>query len=184
MKREVPAQVAHRLLAGRPTCLLTTRYRGQNNVMTLSWTCPVSLEPPLIALAIHPSRYSHGLLEKSQECVLNIPSRPLGEQIVQCGTRSGADIDKFGAGDLQLESGRRVSSMWIDQCLAHIECAVVDCIAPGDHSVFLVQVVGAWAEEEAFVNAWRVRGQPEDLLPLTHLGGSLFGLLGAEVELS
>lgn len=183
MKRQVPAQNAHRLLAGRPTCLLTTRYRGQNNVMTLSWTCPVSLDPPLIALAIHPSRYSHGLLEKSQECVLNIASRPMGEQLVQCGTRSGADVDKFGAGGLDIESGRRVSAVWIEQCLAHIECAVIDRIAPGDHSLFLVEVVGAWAEEEAFESAWRVRGQPEDLLPLAHLGGALFGMLGAEVTL-
>ena len=184
MKREVPFQNAHRLLAGRPACLLTTRYRGRDNVMTLSWTCPVSLEPPLIVLAIHPSRYTHDLLEKSQECVLNIASRPMGEQLVQCGTRTGADIDKLRTGDFDVESGRRVSALWIGQCLAHIECAVVDRIAPGDHTLFVVEVVGAWAEEEAFADTWRIRSQPEDLLPLAHLGGSLFGLWGAEIELS
>ena len=184
MKREVPLQIAHRLLAGRPTCLLTTRYRGQDNVMTLSWTCPISLEPPLIALAIHPSRYTHGLLERAQECVLNIPARPLGEHIVQFGNRSGADLNKLEASGLDVEAGRRVDALWIDQCLAHIECAVVDRMAPGDHSPFIAQIVGAWAEDEAFADVWRVQGQPEDLLPLTHLGGAVFGLLGAEIKLS
>ncbi len=184
MKREIPPQIAHRLLAGRPTCLLTTRYRGQDNVMTLSWTCPISLEPPLIALAIHPSRYTHGLLERAQECVLNIPARPLGEHIVQFGNRSGADLNKLEASGLDVEAGRRVDALWIDQCLAHIECAVVDRMAPGDHSLFIAQIVGAWAEDEAFADVWRVQGQPEDLLPLTHLGGAVFGLLGAEIKLS
>lgn len=152
--------------------------------MTLSWTCPISLEPPLIALAIHPSRYTHGLLERAQECVLNIPARPLGEHIEQFGSRSGADMNKLEASGLDVEASRRVDAPWIDQCLAHLECAVVDLIAPGDHSLFMVQIVGAWAEDEAFADVWRVQGQPEDLLPLTHLGGAVFGLLGTEIKLS
>jgi flavin reductase (DIM6/NTAB) family NADH-FMN oxidoreductase RutF len=180
---EVPLQHAHRLLAARPTCLLTTRYRGRDNVMTLSWTCPVSLEPPLVVLAIHPSRYSHDLLEKGLECVLNIPSRPMGEELVLCGTRSGADGDKLAALGLALESGRRVSAPWLAGCIAHLECDIIDRITPGDHSLFVAEIVGAWAEEEAFSGTWRVRGQPEDLLPLIHLGGSRFGLLGTEIEL-
>ncbi len=184
VKREVPLQIAHRLLAGRPTCLLTTRYRGQDNVMTLSWTCPISLEPPLIVLAIHPSRYTHDLLERAQECVLNIPARPLAEHIEQFGTRSGADMNKLEASELDVEAGRRVDALWIAACLAHIECAVVDRMTPGDHSLFVVQVVGAWAEDEAFAGGWHVEGQPEDLLPLTHLGGAVFGLLGSEIKLS
>jgi len=152
--------------------------------MTLSWTCPISLEPPLIVLAIHPSRYTHDLLERAQECVLNIAARPLGEHIEQFGNRSGADLNKLEASGLDVEAGRRVDAPWIAQSLAHIECAVVDRIAPGDHSLFIVQIVGAWAEAEAFADVWRVQGQPEDLLPLTHLGGAVFGLLGAEIKLS
>jgi len=181
--REVELQLAHRLLAARPTCLLTTRYRGRDNVMTLSWACPVSLEPPLIALAIHPSRYSHDLLQKGEECVLNIPGRPMGEQLMRFGTRSGSDGDKVAGSGIVLASGQRVSAPWVAGCLAHIECALVDRFAPGDHTVFVVQVVGAWAEEEAFSGSWRVQGQPEDLLPLCHLGAARFGLLGAEIEL-
>jgi flavin reductase (DIM6/NTAB) family NADH-FMN oxidoreductase RutF len=183
VKVEVPLQTAHRLLAGRPVCLLTTRYRGQNNVMTLSWSCPVSLEPPLLALVVHPSRYTHGLLERAQECVLNIPARPMGEQIKDWGTRSGADLDKLDASSLDMSEGRRVGALWIDACLAHLECAVVDRFSPGDHSIFVAQVVGAWAEEDAFAGTWSVQSQVEDLLPLAHLGGSRFAMFGSEIML-
>lgn len=176
MKREIPLGMAHRLLAGQPACLLTVRYRGRENAMALAWTCPISLAPPLLALAIHPACYTHDMLDRSQECVLNIPARPLAEQLVRMGALSGAQTDKLRESELALASGRRVEAPWIDECLAHLECAVVDRVAPGDHSVYVVQIVGAWAEEEAFDQAWKIDDQQEDLLPMHHLGGGRFAL--------
>jgi flavin reductase (DIM6/NTAB) family NADH-FMN oxidoreductase RutF len=184
VKQEILLQRAHRLLAGRPACLMTTHYRGKSNIMTLSWTCPVSITPPLVLIAVHASRYSHGLLERSQEFVLNIPGRPLAEHLARCGTQSGADVDKTLDDRLTIEAGRRVSAPWIEQCLAHLECAVVEHTAPGDHSLFVAEIVGAWAEEEAFDQVWRVDEQPEDLVPLAHLGGASFGMLGTRVDLA
>ena len=184
VKQEVPLAHAHRLLAGQPACLLTVRYRGQENVMSLGWICPISLEPPLLVLAIHPSRYTHDMLERSQECVLNIPSRPLAEQLVRCGTLSGAEGDKLADSGLTLENGQRIEVPWIGECLAHLECALVERLAPGDHTLFVVEIVGAWAEQEAFGQTWIVNDQQEDLLPLHHLGGGRFGLLGSSFATS
>ena len=184
MKKEVPLSRAHRLFAGRPTCLLTVRYKGQVNVMTIAWVCPISLEPPLVAMAIHPATYTHDMLKRSEECVLNIPGRPLAEQVLKCGQASGEDVDKIELTGLTLESGHRVEVPWIEECLAHVECAVVDIVAPGDHSLFIAQIVGAWAEEEAFEETWLAPEDTEELLPLLHLGGKLFALLGKKIDLS
>ncbi len=179
MKQEVPLTLAHRLLAGQPACLLTVRYRGRENVMALAWACPISLAPPMLALAIHPSCYTHDMLARSEECVLNIPGRPYAEQLVRCGSVSGADVDKLHESGLTPAQPRRVEAPWIEECLAHIECAIVERLSPGDHSLFLVEVVGAWAEEEAFGQTWHIEDQPEELLPFHHLGGGRFGLMGS-----
>lgn len=181
MKQKVPLRWAHRLLAGQPICLLTTRYKGQVNVMTVGWLTPIGLEPPLIAIAIHPSRYTHDMLQRSGELVLNVPGRPLAEAVLKCGAVSGADGDKLEEAGLTAESAQRVEVPWIDECLAHLECAVVDVIKPGDHSLFIVQVVGAWAEEEAFQDTWRIPEGNEALLPLHHLGGESFALITDKV---
>ena len=140
MKVEIPLSQAHRLLAPRPACLLTTRYRGQVNVMTIAWVCPVSLEPPMVMMAIHPSTYTHGMLQRSEEAVLNIPGRALAEQVAACGEASGADVDKIATTGLTLESGHRVEVPGIAECLAHIECAVVTAVTPGDHTVFVAEM--------------------------------------------
>jgi flavin reductase (DIM6/NTAB) family NADH-FMN oxidoreductase RutF len=182
MKVEIPLTKAHRLLAGRPTCLLTTQYRGRVNVMTIAWVCPISLEPPLVMMAIHPSRYTHDLLTRSEEAVLNIPGRPLAEQVMQCGTESGGNVDKIEVTGLTLDAGRRVEVPWVAECLAHIECAVVEVFVPGDHTLFIAQIVGAWAEEEAFNEIWLQPEDNEELLPLYHLGGTMFGLMGKMIR--
>jgi len=177
----VALSVAHRLLAARPTCLLTTAYKGQVNVMSIAWVQPVSMEPPLVGMAIHPSSYTHDMLKRSEECVLNIPSRPMLEQVLKCGRVSGADVDKVREANLVLESAQRVSAPWIEGCLAYLECAVVEVVAPGDHSLFIAEIVDAWAEEAAFQERWLIP-EEEELLPLHHLGGSVFALLGKLVQ--
>lgn len=182
MKKEIPLLQAHRLLSPRPVVLLSAHYRGQDNVMAVAWVCPVSLQPPLVAVAVHPSRYSHDMIGQSEEFVLNVPGRRLMEQVWTCGTLSGGEVDKITACGLEIEAGRHVQAPWIADCLAHLECAVVTRVQPGDHTVFVAQVVGAWAEEEAFDEVWRVNGVEEELLPLHHLGGTAFALMGQSLE--
>jgi flavin reductase (DIM6/NTAB) family NADH-FMN oxidoreductase RutF len=181
MKKQVPLNVAHRILAGRPTCLLSTIFRGEFNVMAIAWVGPVSLEPPLIAMAVHPSSHTHELLRRSEECVLNVPARPLLEQVVACGTLSGADGDKLLPPGLTLDEGRTLDVPWIHECLAHLECGVVNMAAFGDHTVFVAQVLDAWAEEEAFSDVWLSPQSTEELLPFAHLGGKAFCLLGRTI---
>jgi flavin reductase (DIM6/NTAB) family NADH-FMN oxidoreductase RutF len=184
-QEEIPLNQFQRLVAGRPACLLTVRYKGQVNVMTLSWVSPVSSEPPLLGMAIHPSSYTHDMFKRSQECVINIPGRPLAEQVVQCGSVSGQQEDKLALTHLQLDNGRRVQAPWISECLAHLECSVVGTVAPGDHTLFVVEVVGIWAESGAFANGfWLLPDDAEELHPLIHLGDTSFALLGKKITVA
>jgi flavin reductase (DIM6/NTAB) family NADH-FMN oxidoreductase RutF len=184
MKEEVPLYRAHRLLTSGPICLMTTRYKGEVNASLVPWCCPVSLDPLLLAVALHPSRYVHDMLPRSEECVLNIPGRPLAEQALACGDREGADEERLRTLGLILESGQRVEVPWIDECLAHIECQLVDVLTPGDHSLYIWEVVGAWAETDAFRDYWLQPQEAEEMLPLHYLGGRQFCLMGPVIDLS
>lgn len=182
-KQEVALQHAHRLTAGRPACLLTVRYKGQVNVMALGWVTPLSAQPPLLGLAIHPACYTHDMLLKSQECTLNIPGRALAEQVAKCGSVSGQQEDKIRLTGLHLDTSRRNEAPWISECLAHIECALVDTLAPGDHTLFIAEVIGAWAEDAAFKDGLWLLPEDEELRPLMHLGGAAFSLLNTTIML-
>ena len=45
--------------------VLTSFYKEEINGMIASWVSQVSYDPLLIMVAVHPHRYSHGLIEKS-----------------------------------------------------------------------------------------------------------------------
>jgi len=52
--------------------VLTTALDGRMNGMIASWVSQVSYEPPLIAVAVHENRFSHGLVRESGLFALHV----------------------------------------------------------------------------------------------------------------
>ena len=177
-KVEVPLTGCLRLLEPGPVVLLSAQYRGHPGLMAAAWVSPVSYAPPMVAAAVNPQHNTHLLISKSQEFVVNVPGRPLAEQVLLAGRLSGREVDKFARTGLTPKDGRRVSVPWVDECLGHLECGLVDAYAVGDHTLFVGEVVGAWAEEEAFDGVWKL--EAEELSPLLHLGAEHFATPGGK----
>ncbi|MBC7262873.1 MAG: flavin reductase family protein [Chloroflexi bacterium] len=180
MKVEIPLSNAHRLINPGTVALVTAAHEGKANVMTAAWLVPLSQRPALVGAAIHPTRFTHDLIAHSGEFTLNIPGRPLAEKVQLCGTISGADTNKFAAAGLTAVEARVVHAPWIAECLAHLECHVVDRVTTGDHSFFVGQIVAAWADEKAFDTYWVLK--EEALKPLHHLGGRVYAILEKQLK--
>jgi flavin reductase (DIM6/NTAB) family NADH-FMN oxidoreductase RutF len=176
-KREIPREQAYRLLSGGPLALVTSYYRGDMNVMTAGWITPASYRPILIALSVHQATLTHELISRSSEFVLNIPTLDLLRQVHYCGTVSGRDQNKLKETGLHEAGPHVVRPVLIDECIAHLECAVVDTFAPGDHTLFLAEIVHASAESEAFEQTYLLTER--DLKPLHHLGADRYSVLDA-----
>ena len=179
MKRDIPLDQAHRLIAPGPVTLVTSHYRGDMNVMTATWLTPVSYRPVLISLSVHLNNLTNELVRKGGEFAVSIPSVDLLRQVRYCGSVSGRSQSKLTVAGLREEGPHAIRPVLIAACIAHLECAVVDAITPGDHTVFIAEVVDAQAEEEAFDGAYRL--MERDLSPLHHLGGDRYAVLGEAI---
>lgn len=120
---------------------------GQANIITLGMYMPISFSPPLVCIGIAPQRYSHDLISRSGEFVVNIPSIDLVEEMHFCGTKSGRNIDKFAATSLTSIPAKVVKVPLIKECIGHLECKVVQTHVCGDHTLFVGHVVSACADE-------------------------------------
>ena len=169
MKRPVPRHLIHRLLGSGPVTLVTAQVRGHADVSAVAWVMPVSGDPPLVAIAVEPVRHLHELISRSDEFTINVPHAGLLREAHRCGTVSGADHDKFAETGLHAVSARQVEAPWIDECVAHLECGVVGVTEQGDHTLFLGEVLAAWADEDAFKEQWQPAHELGRLLH--HLGG-------------
>ena len=68
----------------------------------------------------------------------------------------------------------------VAECPAHLECRLVRRHRCGDHSLFVGEVLGAFATREVFDGFLRVEGPARTL---HHLGGPRFHLPGKVVEM-
>lgn len=120
--------------------VLTTHHEAIINAMIASWVTQVSYEPAQVMIAVHPNRYSHGLIEKSKGFALHVVERTRGDLLAKM--KGPEPTAKFQ--DLDWEPGQTGSPILKD-CMAWLECRVVNQYKPGNHTLFLGQVIDARA---------------------------------------
>ena len=123
-----------------PVVLVTTHDGRRSNVMTISWTMVVDFTPRF-AITTGPWNYSYKALRKTRECVIAIPTVEMLDTAVGIGTCSGADTDKFARFKLTAVPAKRVTAPLIKECVANIECRVVEIIRR--HDIVVLEGVAA-----------------------------------------
>ena len=83
--RQLPVSEANSLLMGGPVALVTTIWRGEPNVIPISWFTPLSSDPALVGIAIEQSRYSTDILGHASEYALNITTRSIERHVEYLG---------------------------------------------------------------------------------------------------
>jgi flavin reductase (DIM6/NTAB) family NADH-FMN oxidoreductase RutF len=80
-----------------PVVLLSVAGQGKekDNIITLAWAGTVCSDPPMLSVAIRPSRHSHHLVDAAREFVVNVPRAGQLTEVDLAGVWSGAEHDKF-----------------------------------------------------------------------------------------
>ncbi len=130
--------------------LVTVKDKDKTNAITIAWHCTISKNPPLYGISVAPGRYSHDLIDKSKEFVINFMPFSLVEKIHFCGTKTGKNIDKIKELDLKLESAKKISTKAIKESYAYFECKLFDKINLGDHTFFVGKVLNSVIDEKSF----------------------------------
>jgi flavin reductase (DIM6/NTAB) family NADH-FMN oxidoreductase RutF len=177
-KEKVTPLKAMMLLNSGPTVLATTvDAQGVPDIITLAWLSPVSAQPPLVVIAISPKRHSYTNLKAHGEFVLNIPAAEHLHEAFVCGTTSGRDVDKFAITKFTPLPAQKVKPPLIAECVAHLECKVVDIFVTGDHELFVGEIVAASITPEWFDHGLIPHGSF-----LHHLGGTNYACTGEIVK--
>jgi len=175
--KEVSKDRVYRLLHPRQVVLVTCAEEGKPNVLTVAWSTPLSFDPPLVGVSIGKNRYSHGVISRTKEFAISVPPSSLLEKVKRCGTLSGRKGDKFREVGLTPFPSRRLRAPVVKEGVAHLECRVVKEVEVGDHTLFVGEVVEAYADEGLFDGE---KFDPKKVGLIYHLGGSDFLFLGAQ----
>ncbi len=177
-KIDVESKSAWLLMHPRHTVLVTVVDEdGSTNIITLAWSMVTSFNPFMIAISVAPARYSHDLIKKGREFIVNVPNMDIVKETLFCGRNSGRNVDKFAATGLTPIPAKHVKPALIAECIAHLECKVVNEITTGDHTIFVGQVVNASVNEEIFDSGF----DTEKIRPILHNGHDDFVTINPKV---
>ena len=150
---------------------------GKPNITTLAWAMPTSINPPLLAISLAPTRHSHILIDESGEFIVNIPTLETLKAVYACGSLTGRSFDKFKKTNLTPMPGKTVKAPAIRECIAHLECSVFSKFTTGDHTVFVGKILEAYADMGVFTESYDLKKAKM----LYHVGGNSFAILDPKI---
>lgn len=144
-KKDFPVSQVRRFLEPGPIVLVSSRWKGRTNIMTMGWHTVMEFTPSLVGCVISSGNHSHHMIRGSGECVINLPTAGLTDTVVKIGNTSGAEIDKFSEFGLTPGEGEVVGAPLIRECHACFECRLYDDALVDKYDFFIFEVVKAHA---------------------------------------
>ncbi len=159
----------YRMLGPQLVGLVTALNKNQEpNIVPISLITSTEIPPPIVTIYVHPERFTHDCLLLSKEFVLNLPSINLAREVSFCGTTTGRTVNKFRETGLTPTKSEEVKAPRIEECIAHIECKLVNYFRTELHTIFVGDVVSRHVNEDILMED---RIDYEKAKPLFHLYG-------------
>ncbi|MEM2885179.1 MAG: flavin reductase family protein [Thermoproteota archaeon] len=176
--RSVPYSEAQRLWTRpeRVVLAVSNGPEGVPDIIALGWHMRTSGIPPMLAISVGKTKFSHNLISETREFVFSVPGEDLWRQVAFCGTHSGRDVDKFKETGLTPVPAKRVKPPLIGECIVNIECRVAGELDTGDHTIFVGEVLECWVGDEGKRNLLLVGKEPGYML-LGEERGYRFGVV-------
>jgi len=162
-------------LMGQIVLVSSRSVAGDVHVAAKSWISMVASEPPTLCLACRVSHRTAINILETREFVVNIPGEDLGTRVWEAAETLLPSSDGEGP-PWSMSPSARVAVPRIQECRAHIECALDSSKRFNSEEVALFgRIVGVSIDEEL------LRGTPPEryrhMRPLIFLEEGLFGVV-------
>ena len=119
------------------------------DLVTVAWAGTVNSEPPMLSVSLRKERYSHGLISRSGEFVVNLVDEGLVKATDFCGVKSGRDIDKAKELGLTLVPAEGMEAApRVDGAPVSLSCKVKQVLELGSHDMFLAEIVAVTVRKD------------------------------------
>ena len=157
------------LLAPVPAVMVSCALPGEKpNIVTIAWAGTVNSEPPMCSISVRKERFSHDIILKSGEFVINLCGQDTLKALDFCGVKSGRDVDKFSACALTQASVPGFSAPAVGECPLYLACRVANVMDLGSHDMFLGRIEQVGVKPELLDEAGRIDFSKARLVAYNH----------------
>lgn len=141
-----PEQLRHAMRAWTTgVAVVTATHDGQRYGMTVNSFTSISLEPPLVSVALKQLTHTHDLIVKSNEFAVTILSSTQQELSDRFAGKMPQIADRFE--NVQIET-LAIPAPLLKGGTAYFNCRVINAIPVGENTLFVAEVVAARGEGE------------------------------------
>jgi flavin reductase (DIM6/NTAB) family NADH-FMN oxidoreductase RutF len=141
-----PEQLRHAMRAWTTgVTIVTATHEGRQYGMTVNSFTSISLEPPLISVALRQLTHTHELVEKSGEFSVTILTASQKELSDRFAGKTPDIKDRFEGVPTEVLS---LGSPLIKDGMAFFNCRVINKMTVGENTLFVAEVVAARGEGE------------------------------------
>ena len=144
------------------------------NIITVAWAGTICSDPVMVSISVRKERYSHDIIKKSGEFVINLVTEDLTYATDYCGVKSGRDVDKFTEMDLTPVPIEGVSAPAIKESPLSLACRVKEIKELGSHDMFIAEVVSVMVDDDYLDGSGKFNLNDSKLVAYSH--GEYFGL--------
>ncbi len=130
-----------------PVVMVSCGDMEKSNIITVAWTGIINTDKPMCYISVRKERYSHDIIKKTKEFVINLTNKDLVYATDWCGVKTGAKVDKFKEMKLTKEKAKFVKCPLIKESPVSIECRVKEIRELGSHDMFMAEILSIDADE-------------------------------------
>lgn len=130
-----------------PVVMVSCGNIEKSNIITVAWTGIINTDKPMCYISVRKERYSHDIIKKTKEFVINLTNKDLVYATDWCGVKTGAKVDKFKEMKLTKEKAKFVKCPLIKESPVSIECRVKEIRELGSHDMFMAEILSIDADE-------------------------------------
>ena len=170
-----------------PVVMVSSKAEGYKpNIITVAWAGTICSDPVMVSISVRKERYSHEIISKSGDFVINLVTKDLVYATDYCGVKSGRDIDKFAEMNLTPFDSKFVTSPGIKESPLQLECKVEEVKELGSHDMFIARVVGVTVDDKYMNETGKFELNDTGLVAYSHgeyfLLGEKLGKFGYSVK--
>ena len=147
MIKDIPGKAAMRLLATKPTMIITTLHASGvvNAGVFGAWT---NLSGEHVGTAIATGSHTYANILRAGEFVVNIPGADIVKSLAVIADHIPPERSEVEEAGLTLRDGAAVETPSIAECAAAVEFTFDREVAIGGHALLIGKVAGGWARAE------------------------------------
>lgn len=158
-----------------PVVMVSCKEEGKApNIITVAWAGTICSDPVMVSISVRKERYSHDIIEKTGEFVINLVTQDLVYATDYCGVKSGRDIDKFEKMNLTPVNIDGVDAPAIAESPLSLACKVKEIKELGSHDMFIAEVVGVTVDDKYMDESGKFELNSTGLVAYSH--GEYFSL--------